>query len=58
VAVGLWNYNLDNRCPYSENNAFIYRDRCNKFSLLKLTTMKLVAKLYSHPTLLPDLGND
>jgi len=29
MAVGLWNYNLDNRCPYSENNAFIYRDICN-----------------------------
>jgi len=28
------------------------------FSLLKLTNMKLAAKLHSHPTLLPDLGND
>jgi hypothetical protein len=27
-------------------------------SLLNLTTTKLVAKLYSHPTLLRDLGND
>jgi len=28
------------------------------FSLLELTTMKLVANLCSHPTLLPHLGND
>jgi hypothetical protein len=28
------------------------------FSFLELTTMKSVAKLYSHPNLLPALGND
>jgi hypothetical protein len=34
LAVGLWNYNSDKRCPYSENNAYIYRDICDKFQFI------------------------
>lgn len=48
LAVGLWNYSLDNRCHYSENKAYRHKDSCNKFKFIKPHNFEI-----SHRTIQP-----